>query len=244
MLSSELRAVIARYPLAAVRVSAVGHSMGGLILRQALAEVVVEPDLTSIEWVAYITLACPHLGCQGLPPHVRFFGWLAGNIYSRAYADMLMNSNDLYGLCDAPSLHALRKFRHRHLYANIADHLVPWPTASLLLQDAKVVLASRTVVPGHPHVLSPLTLHPLEAQEPHDVVTSHFSGDGKTVAGMHRAMRGVGEWTLHPVHFTEAFCVAHSAIIQHSSRAVALSSWGTDVVLHVAGSLLSLHELS
>ncbi|KAG1674863.1 hypothetical protein FOA52_015253 [Chlamydomonas sp. UWO 241] len=76
-LADEMRSVIARHP-SLERISVVGHSMGGLVLRYAVAQL-YQPGARTIGGLQpahFVTLATPHLGCDGGgEAQVPFIGW-------------------------------------------------------------------------------------------------------------------------------------------------------------------------
>ncbi|KAG2488152.1 hypothetical protein HYH03_013295 [Edaphochlamys debaryana] len=79
-LADEIRAVAAAHP-GLQRISVVGHSMGGLLLRYALG-LLYDPStgrVAGLRPAHFVTLATPHCGCdaEGLA-QVPFIGWVAG----------------------------------------------------------------------------------------------------------------------------------------------------------------------
>eukprot|EP00760_Papus_ankaliazontas_P010653 PhM_4_TR14399/c0_g1_i1/m.10217 len=253
-LISEMKNLLLGDTTAVLRMCCIGHSMGGLILRHALPQVMLEPALPHdrIDWVSFVTLASPHLGCAGLNAVLRAGAWLLGKVYSQAYWELMLNSNELTDLCSESCLMALRRFKHRDLYANVSDHLVPFATSSLMFRDPKEVAVrchpeKQTDI--YPHVRQAIALHPLVGSPHHhireDDVAKHFSGFdekseiGSKVVQMQTSLRSVGVWTLHPVSFEdETWCVAHSAIINHSRYSfLGLSDAGRDIPLHVGKTL-------
>ncbi|KAK9829760.1 hypothetical protein WJX72_007706 [[Myrmecia] bisecta] len=76
-LAEEIQAVVAEHGTL-VRISVIGHSMGGLVARYALGKL-YNPDtglLCGLQPCHFVTLATPHLGCDGEgPAQVPFIGW-------------------------------------------------------------------------------------------------------------------------------------------------------------------------
>ena len=76
-LADEMRSVVAQHP-SLERVTVIGHSMGGLLLRYATATL-FNPEANTIAGLVpahFITMATPHLGCDGAGvAQVPFIGW-------------------------------------------------------------------------------------------------------------------------------------------------------------------------
>ncbi|GLI70839.1 hypothetical protein VaNZ11_015852, partial [Volvox africanus] len=78
-LADEIRSVAAAHP-SLQRISVIGHSMGGLLLRYAIG-VLYNPStgrIAGLQASHFITLATPHVGCDGEGlAQVPFIGWIS-----------------------------------------------------------------------------------------------------------------------------------------------------------------------
>eukprot|EP00759_Apiculatamorpha_spiralis_P044707 PhF_6_TR41621/c0_g1_i2/m.63082 len=244
--TKELHSVLAKYPDRTVKVCVFGHSMGGLILRHALGLMHEDPVLNSspqLEWCAFVSSASPHLGCQGLNRVLRAGAYFLGKVWVTSYLDLMLNSPVLMDLCTEKFLCPLRKFKHRVLYANVSDHLVPYQTASLMLEDPKTVIAREPLL--SPHVLRPIKLDPPAdpmSPEFHQIITDSvpkfFGNHHQHIVEMYKALMSVGRWSVVPVQFTEWYAVSHVAIINHGKVPKFASADGLDVLRHLGETLV------
>jgi hypothetical protein len=127
-----------------VRISCVGHSFGGILLRAFLAALKADHATlwSQLDFEVFMTVATPHLGVRGLNRILRKGGELIGKVYSATYRDLLLMSEDHGPLANEliteTALDVLAQFRVRRLYANTnKDILVSFATASLLVEGAK-----------------------------------------------------------------------------------------------------------
>lgn len=141
------------------RVSFIGHSMGGLIARNAIKKMYDEGSQTilGMEPCHFVTLATPHVGFVNHPQEdVPLARWIKGvmpfgsKILDRAvpfvtsyflgeagkqffYRD---DARILYEMSLEPWLEPLKSFKTRTLYANMTgDHLVGWGNSSIRSQE-------------------------------------------------------------------------------------------------------------
>ena len=118
-------------------VSFFGHSLGGLILLQAL-KILSEESPTYFKDKGLVCetvfLACsPLLGLtDSVWPIVR---WAAEKLEGRTFDDLLFKTDDLEQLCSEPLMDLLRGFTRLILFGNVIDDPAVSAASSLLLQD-------------------------------------------------------------------------------------------------------------
>ncbi|EKF38343.1 hypothetical protein MOQ_001448, partial [Trypanosoma cruzi marinkellei] len=126
-----------------VQLSFVSHSMGGLIVREALPQLVQEvrrhEGSLRVEWKVFCSIATPHGGAHHMDSFIRsFFGRLIGRVYSTAYHDMFLQSNVLTErLISAEHLASLGLFEHRLLISSIHDIIVPLMSSGFMLRPSQ-----------------------------------------------------------------------------------------------------------
>ncbi|KPI83907.1 hypothetical protein ABL78_7043 [Leptomonas seymouri] len=123
--------------------SAVGHSMGGLILRAALPHIMrrVEelvsqtPQVYSVQWDTFCTMAAPHLGVHYMrSPFMTFLGGNVGHLVSPAIADLFAKNTLLWhDLVSGESLGAWARFKRRVLINAVNDGTVLVYSSSFVL---------------------------------------------------------------------------------------------------------------
>jgi pimeloyl-ACP methyl ester carboxylesterase len=156
--------------------SIVGYSLGGVVARYVIGLLYHKGFFDQIQPVNFVTIATPHLGARtpvsGFPNQL--WNVLSARLLSASGRQLFLidrfreTSRPLLSVLADPDsifLHALRRFRHRSLYANIInDRLVPVYTASLSPTDpyadlTKVKLnyidGSVILDPEHPYDLLP-----------------------------------------------------------------------------------------
>ncbi|KAK1413005.1 hypothetical protein QVD17_34687 [Tagetes erecta] len=176
-LANEVVSVIKRHPNLQ-QISFIGHSLGGLIARYAIAKLYTRDSTNSSERIAglvpinFITIATPHLGSGG-HKHIPMFGgsntvekvahqisWVLGRtgrhlfLADKAHGQpplllqMVKDSEDL------KFFSALQSFRRHVLYSNAHfDYIVGWSTSSIrrrieLPQRKNLVRSDK-----YPHIL-------------------------------------------------------------------------------------------
>uniref|UniRef100_M4DPM4 DUF676 domain-containing protein n=1 Tax=Brassica campestris TaxID=3711 RepID=M4DPM4_BRACM len=181
-LAEEVRMVIKRHP-SLQKISFVGHSLGGLIARYAVAclyeqespQNSEEPKerIGGLEPVCFITSATPHLGSRGHKQVPLFSGsrtleklatrmsWCLGKTGKHLF---LADGDDgkppllLRMVSDRRNLKfisALRCFKRRIAYANISfDHLVGWSTSSIRRRSELPKLQRGPVNEKYPHIVN------------------------------------------------------------------------------------------
>ena len=137
----------------ALRVSFVGHSMGGLVLRSVSTKLHAA-SFPNVVLDTLVVIASPHLGCRllgrggggGVAPLMSAFGpslMRAGlrMIKGRTGPQLLLDNTALDTLTDDVHCAALRAFRRRIAYANgTGDWLVNCESSSLLSAEEMEVL--------------------------------------------------------------------------------------------------------
>ncbi|CAN7057747.1 unnamed protein product [Brassica oleracea var. botrytis] len=182
-LAEEVRTVIKRHP-SLQKISFVGHSLGGLIARYAVAclyeqespQNSEEPKerIAGLEPVCFITSATPHLGSRGHKQVPLFSGshtleklatrmsWCLGKTGKHLF---LADGDDdgkppllLRMVSDRRNLKfisALRCFKRRIAYANTTfDHLVGWSTSSIRRRSELPKLQCGPVNEKYPHIVN------------------------------------------------------------------------------------------
>lgn len=182
-LAEEVRTVIKRHP-SLQKISFVGHSLGGLIARYAVAclyeqespQNSEEPKerIAGLEPVCFITSATPHLGSRGHKQVPLFSGshtleklatrmsWCLGKTGKHLF---LADGDDdgkppllLRMVSDRRNLKfisALRCFKRRIAYANTSfDHLVGWSTSSIRRRSELPKLQRGPVNEKYPHIVN------------------------------------------------------------------------------------------
>lgn len=147
------------------RLSLVGHSFGGLIIRY-MAGVLYEREACALEPVNFITIATPHLGIRRPQARPLLSGGLVNaafkavseNMCSRMGRELnLIDHPDepvLVQLSEGPYLAALHRFQRLKLYANIFnDLLVPYCTASIQSRNPyRMSKGPPAMSPRYPHI--------------------------------------------------------------------------------------------
>lgn len=126
-----------------VQLSFVAHSMGGLIVREALPQLFREIQRSEkemrVEWKVFCSVATPHGGVRNMDARVRsYLGRFIGRVYSTAYHDMFLQSNILTErLLSAEHLSCLAAFERRVLISSINDLLVPLVSSGFMLRPSQ-----------------------------------------------------------------------------------------------------------
>ncbi|CAH1444020.1 unnamed protein product [Lactuca virosa] len=175
-LADEVISVIARNPNVE-KISFIGHSLGGLISRYAIAKLYTQNQdrcgkIAEIEAINFITVATPHLGSRG-HRQVPMFCGVRGlekvgyhssvvvrrtgrHLYLKDKANgqtpllvqMVNDSEDL------KFISALQSFKRRVVYANVhSDHLVGWSTSSIRHQIQLPKIKNLVRSGRYPHIL-------------------------------------------------------------------------------------------
>ncbi|KAH9600345.1 protein of unknown function DUF676 [Trypanosoma melophagium] len=124
-----------------IELSFVAHSMGGLIVREALPllfkGIELKQDHINIKWKLFCSIAVPHAGVRHMDAFIRsYFGRLVGRLYSTAYHDMFLQSNVLTErLLSKEHLACLAAFERRLLISSVNDLLVPLMSSGFLLKS-------------------------------------------------------------------------------------------------------------
>ena len=195
--------------------SAVGHSFGGVFLRDVIMHVQEDPELmAALQFGTFCSLASPHCGVRyDLDWVRRRVGGLLGKVASTTVAEMLLDSPTLYTtLVDDSHLHALARFECRLLYGNVCrDHVVGLETSTLCFESNwKTMLAKAPPPnPAYPHVLGPLMLGASCGRRPADEAPS----DGNSEMRIVRRMLSEMDFVSFPVRQEDAWWTAHDSMI-------------------------------
>jgi hypothetical protein len=122
--------------LTSARLSFVGHSLGGLYLVAALAEITREnPHFFDPPFTLQnvILLASPLLGLTGCNPW--YIRMALAVVPGQTYRDLGMKSHFLLSLIDADTVQLLNSFRGKFLFGNLTDDVLVSPFSALLLPD-------------------------------------------------------------------------------------------------------------
>ena len=139
----DLRATIREHEGHPLRVSLVGHSFGGLVLRHCAVFLHLhQHSVSGIELCSYVSLASPHLGSRSLKGTGRAG---ARALYGRSGAELLLDAHATCALdvdlCDEAHCSALRAFRRRVTYSSVeGDWVVSFASGSLLTAEEQVAL--------------------------------------------------------------------------------------------------------
>ncbi|KAG8341969.1 putative serine esterase (DUF676) [Trypanosoma vivax] len=131
------------YAKTVVEMSFVCHSMGGLIVREALPHLFDEIQRLDghlqVKWKLFCCICTPHGGTSHMPSTLRrYVGRLIGRLYSTSYHDMFLQSNVLTEhLLSGKHLACLAAFERRLLISSINDILVPLPSSGFLLSPSE-----------------------------------------------------------------------------------------------------------
>ena len=173
----ELEAFLSTLDGQRCRISLVGHSFGGLLLRHCAVRlhVLQRQKADAIELACFVSLATPHLGSRNLGLINRAG---ARPLFGRSGAELLLDAHATLSLdadlCDDEHCAALRAFRRRINYASLdGDWVVSFASGSILdveEQEARAaetarssrVLAFRTTLPSVT-VPPPAVRHPAHA---------------------------------------------------------------------------------
>lgn len=197
--------------------SAVGHSMGGLVLRAALPELMrrleaahgpLAPLPCTFHWDVFCTLATPHLGVRYMrSPLMTFLGHHVGHHLMTAVADLfLKNSLIRVDLVAEASLSAWARFRRRVLINVVNDgtvlthsssfvvplHVLSRVGAPLPPDTASTSSSARTPAGASAPPLPTPPSAPASAQPRLDSYsTSHMGSHQKDHSVLHLAQHGI-----------------------------------------------------
>ena len=116
--------------------SCVGHSYGGVILREVIVRVAAAfPVSHAMEFGFFAAVSSPHCGIELMNKVMKLGAWLIGKVYSTTYLELLASEGyDVLTnrLLDDDHIMALERFRDRTLVgATAGDVLVPFSSATL-----------------------------------------------------------------------------------------------------------------
>ncbi|XP_002974474.2 uncharacterized protein LOC9658416 [Selaginella moellendorffii] len=180
-LADEVSEVVQKHPQLQ-RISFVAHSLGGLFARYAIgilylplqpSKKLMNPSITGLDPVSFITLATPHLGVRGrqqlpflmgVPVLEKIAAPIAPFIVGRTGRQLFLTDGKA---SDPPLLlrmatdceqgqfiSALRAFKLRAVYANVSyDHMVGWRTSSIR-RESELSKPPRKSLEGYKHVVN------------------------------------------------------------------------------------------
>lgn len=240
------RGAIAKAGAGSMVLSCVGHSFGGVLLRELIHtlcqdEVVVDAlDVQKdLRFGSFVSAATPHCGVAMLSKTKAWGAYLIGKLYSQTYLDLLMSSDFMWRtMLTAPYLNALRRFERRVSFSNVhKDPLVPFSTSALCFDELelKAVKAAfgkypdRRMLPEGVWQFST----PMPAEDPappHPIFGSTHDWAAHTAAVLRRC-----GWDVVPVRY-DGFCsFAHSTMVRTTVRATVME----DVAVAIASAVLS-----
>ncbi|KAJ3360944.1 hypothetical protein GGF32_007877 [Allomyces javanicus] len=141
------------------KISFLGYSLGGLIVRFAIGRLHMESFFDTVEPMNFVTMATPHLGVS--TPRLRR---LADLLVCRSAQQCVMKDRDydaplLWVLADPqlPFLQGLARFKRHLIVANTTgDRTVPYLTASIQLESPYTTSPSEPVLPDSPVIIRPV----------------------------------------------------------------------------------------
>ncbi|KAJ3352782.1 hypothetical protein GGF32_003559 [Allomyces javanicus] len=141
------------------KISFIGYSLGGLIIRFAIGRLHMEHFFDTVEPMNFVTMATPHLGAS--TPHLRS---LADIFVCRTAQQAVMKDDDydaplLWVLADPqlPFLQGLTRFKQHLIVANTTgDRTVPYLTASIQLESPYTTSPPEPVLPDTPVIIRPV----------------------------------------------------------------------------------------
>ena len=228
--------------LVEVHVSAVGHSMGGLILRAAfpaierkMEQLVAQlPQVQDVHWDTFCTMATPHLGVHYMrSPVMTFLGGSIGHHVSPAIADLFAKNTLL--TCDLvtdKSLAAWARFKRRVILNVVNDGTVLVHSSSFVMPVSvrrRIGAALPTTQPA-----SPPSCH---SETP--VVPVNSKGDPSETA-VAKAARGPS----HDQSSSKPQKVAHLDVPNTDASVLHLAQHGIYCASTVAGLRRNAYELT
>jgi len=145
--------------------SVVGHSLGGLVSRACIGNLLERKFFDQVRPLNYVSLASPHVGSRR--PVKGLFNplasWYTKLFYSRTGKQLMLEDDEngqqpyLVELTD-PSCNyykALSRFESRSAYANVSgDYIVPYSTASISPKNPYLKGERKLVYhPEYPHII-------------------------------------------------------------------------------------------
>jgi len=130
------------HPRPAIKLSFIGYSLGGLIVRYSLGLLEGAGALKDVTLKNFITFATPHLGARKVPGFVgSIYNFVLPRIASRTGEQLALVDCDhghgaplllVMSMRDTPFLRALERFESHTLYANgLNDLTVSYSSASI-----------------------------------------------------------------------------------------------------------------
>ncbi|KAI3491217.1 hypothetical protein L1887_44464 [Cichorium endivia] len=250
-LANEVISVIKRHPNLE-KISFIGHSLGGLIARYAIAKLYTQDSrIGGLVPINFITVATPHLGTGGHRQVPMFGGsntvekvahqisWVLGRtgrhlfLTDKAHGQpplLLQMVNDSQ---DLKFLSALQSFRRHVVYANAHfDHIVGWSTSSIRRRNELPQRRNLVRSAKYPHILKGDTTKTIKQEGSLELKAHNFK---TATATMEEAMlRGLTKisWERIDVSFkgSKQRYFAHNTIQVNTPW---INSDGADVIQHL-----------
>mmetsp|Transcript_12558 Transcript_12558/g.25225 ORF Transcript_12558/g.25225 Transcript_12558/m.25225 type:complete len:379 (+) Transcript_12558:1-1137(+) len=195
------------------KISFVGHSMGGLIARNAIGKLYHADDeeliLGHLEPCHFVTLATPHVGFVPTYEDVPLVHWIRGTVPSalgevvldrgvpwltsimmgESGKQFFLRDGDvpiLYSMALDPYISALKRFKTRTCYGNRSgDHLVGWCNSSLRSREEIEYIQQDIGREMNTACTGVVREDPLHYAWAHPEVTSSHSPSSDTSCAMH-----------------------------------------------------------
>ena len=203
--------------------SCVGHSFGGILLRELVHTLCNDPVVLDaldvkkdLEFESFVTVATPHCGIAMLSWGLAYGAYAIGMVYSQTYLDLAMGSDMLWStMLTAPYLDALKRFKRRVSFANLhKDPLVPFVTAAMCFdaEQKKGIEAAFKERPGE-RMLDGLFWSLPAAPEAPPIPPSRFASAMAWAEHSALVLQRCG-WEIAPIRYDGIAPLAHNSIIR------------------------------
>ncbi|PON67879.1 Alpha/Beta hydrolase fold containing protein [Parasponia andersonii] len=250
-LAEEVISVVKRHP-GVQKISFIGHSLGGLIARYAIARLYAQEITREPSQNMVISLDLPGVCVHQVPVFCGFYtlekvasrtSWFLGKTGRHLFLTdgdsgkpplLLWMASDTENL---KFISALRSFRRRVAYANVRfDHLVGWSTSSLRRRNELPKLKRLSRDERYPHIVNVETARASPEEEA--PIEAKVNG-GKNIDMEEEMLKGLTKlsWERIDVSFSGSRqrYLAHTTIQVKGSW---INSDGADVIQHMVDNFL------